>query len=200
MAEELKQETAQAAEAAQASAPAAKQGKKKWPITVAVIVIVLVLAGAGAWAWHGTAGFCGTVCHDSMSEHVDNYNGTDASHGAGLASWHATNEGTTCLDCHQATLSTQLTELQSQLAGDTDNLGLSDRYYTDNDTCLTCHGDTYDSLAEKTASLGEYNPHNSPHGQLNCNECHKGHSEQVNTCGECHDNGGQTMRGTLASE
>ena len=89
----------------------------------------------------------------------------------------------------------QVAELQSQLAGDTDNLGLADRYYIDNDKCLSCHGGSYEELAKQTADLGEYNPHNSPHGQINCNECHKGHAAQVDTCGQCHPNGGQTMRG-----
>lgn len=187
---EEKKETSQAG-----SAAAPKVAKKRWPIVVTVVVVVLVVAGIGGFAWHNTPGFCGTVCHNSMSEHVDNYYGNDESNGAGLANWHGTNEGTTCLDCHKADLATQVSELGSQLSGDIDNLGLSDRYYVDNETCLSCHGD-YDSLAEKTADLGDYNPHNSPHGQLNCNECHKGHSEQVDTCGQCHPNGGQTMRGT----
>lgn len=182
---------------AQQAEKAPKAGKKRWPIVVGVVVVVLVVAGIGAFAWHNTPGFCGTVCHSTMSEHVDNYYGTDESNGAGLANWHGTNEGTTCLDCHKATLDTQLDELGTQLSGQPiENLGLADRYYVDNDTCLSCHGDSYDALAEQTASLGDYNPHNSPHGQLNCNECHKGHAQQVDTCGQCHPNGGQTMRGT----
>ena len=71
----------------------------------------------------------------------------------------------------------------------------ADRYYIDNDKCLSCHGGSYEELAKQTAQLGEYNPHQSPHGNLNCNECHKGHAAQVDTCGQCHPNGGQTMRG-----
>ena len=76
------------------------------------------------------------------------------------------------------------------------NAGSGLRHYVDNDTCLSCHGDSYEALAEQTADLEPYNPHDSPHGQLNCNECHKGHAQQVDTCGQCHPNGGQTMRGT----
>ncbi|MEE1480826.1 MAG: cytochrome c3 family protein [Slackia isoflavoniconvertens] len=175
---------------------AEKVGKKRWPVVVSVIVAVLVVAGIGGFAWHNTPSFCGTVCHSSMSEHVDNYYGADGTNGAGLAHWHGVNAGTTCLDCHKADINTQVAELGSQLSGDTDNLGLADRYYVDNDTCLSCHGDSYEALAEQTADLEPYNPHDSPHGQLNCNECHKGHAQQVDTCGQCHPNGGQTMRGT----
>ena len=193
MTEEIKdQQTAEGAKAPEAAPKAAK--KKRWPIVVAVVVVVLVVAGVAGFAWHNTPSFCGTVCHNTMSEHVDNYNGTDASNGAGLASWHGSHQGTTCLDCHKAELSTQVAELGSQLSGNVSELGLSNRYYVDNDTCLSCHG-SYDELAEKTSNLGDYNPHNSPHGQINCNECHKGHSAQVDTCGQCHPNGGQTMRG-----
>ena len=131
---------------ARAPEGASKKRVKRWQIVLGVVVVVLLAAGIGFYAWHNTPGFCGTMCHDSMGEHLDNYNGVDASGGAGQASWHAQNEGTTCLDCHEA-------------------------------------------------DLGDYNPHKSPHGQMNCNECHKGHAAQVNTCGQCHDNGGQTMRG-----
>ena len=170
-------------------------GKKRWPIVVGVVAAVLIVACCGGWAWHNTPSFCGTVCHESMGNHLANYEGTDETGGAGLAAWHGQHEGTTFLECHTADLDVQVAELQSQLAGDTDNLGLADRYYIDNDKCLSCHGGSYEELAKQTADLGEYNPHNSPHGQINCNECHKGHAAQVDTCGQCHPNGGQTMRG-----
>ena len=191
----MSEEKKDAQNVARAPEGASKKRVKRWQIVLGVVVVVLLAAGIGFYAWHNTPGFCGTMCHDSMGEHLDNYNGVDASGGAGQASWHAQNEGTTCLDCHEADLETQVAELGSQLRGDTDNLGLADRYYVDNEKCLSCHGGSYDALAELTADLGDYNPHKSPHGQMNCNECHKGHAVQIDTCGQCHDNGGQTMRG-----
>ena len=100
-------------------------GKKRWPIVVGVVAAVLIVACCGGWVWHNTPSFCGTVCHDSMGNHLANYEGTDESNGAGLAAWHGQHEGTTCLDCHTAELDVQVAELQSQLAGDTDNLGLA---------------------------------------------------------------------------
>lgn len=162
-------------------------------IVVGIVAAVVIVAGAGAFAWHNTPSFCGTVCHDSMGEHLANYEGTDESQGAGLAHLHASAD-VTCLDCHNAELDVQIAELQSQLTGQTDNLGLAQRYYIDNETCLSCHGDSYEALAESTSYLGDYNPHKQPHGEMNCNECHKGHAAQVDTCGQCHDNGGQDMR------
>lgn len=53
--------------------------------------------------------------------------------------------------------------------------------------------DTIGDLAKQIADLGEYNPHDNPHGRYNCNECHKAHSPQVNRCDFCHDNGAQEM-------
>ena len=70
----------------------------------------------------------------------------------------------------------------------------SGRYYSDNDKCLSCHEGSYDALAELTSDLDPYNPHKQPHGQMNCNECHKGHAAQVDVCAQCHDNGGQEMK------
>lgn len=175
------------------AASAQPKKNKKW-IVLGIVVAVIAIVCIGGFAWHNTPSFCGTVCHTTMSEHVANYEGTDASQGAGLAHLHATAK-VTCLDCHKAGLDTQLAELNSQLSGNVGNLDLSARYYMDNATCLSCHGGSYESLATKTAGLGDYNPHANPHGEMNCNECHKAHSTQVDTCGDCHDNGGQTMKG-----
>jgi hypothetical protein len=194
MTENLNQETdtqegpSTSDETATTSAP---KKRRKRTIVIVVIVIVLLAAGIGIWIWHEQPSFCGTFCHDAMGEHVDNYYSCDASDGAGIASVHAA-AGVTCLSCHKADTSTQVSELISYVEGD-DYVALSSAYYVDDDTCLSCHGGSYEALAEETADLGDYNPHSSPHGNMNCDECHKGHSEQVDTCGECHDNGGQEM-------
>lgn len=168
--------------------------KRKKAIVVSVVAAIVVVAGIGGWVWHETPSFCGTVCHSTMDEHLQNFYGTDASGGAGLASVHA-EAGETCLTCHEADLESQLTELKMQVTGTYGDLELGGRYYVDDEKCLSCHGESYDALAEKTADLGAYNPHESVHGQMSCNECHKGHVAQVDTCGECHENGGQTMLG-----
>lgn len=186
----MTEETAKNFETEASSAPSSRKIKRT-PIVIAVVAVVLVVAGIGGWMWHEQPSFCGAVCHDAMGEHVDNYYSQDTSGGAGIASVHEAAH-VTCLECHTAELGTQVSELQSYLGGARD-VPLTSTYYVDNQTCLNCHGGSYSELAKKTASLGAYNPHANPHGEMNCNECHKGHSAQVDTCGECHDNGGQTM-------
>jgi len=173
-------------QASQASTAKAVNNKKR--ITIAIIVIVAVLAlGIGLWQWHNTPAFCGSVCHTTMSEHLTNYE-----NGPGIAKVHADN-GLTCLDCHEADLNTQVSEVEAQLSGTYGDLTLASGHYVDNQKCLDCHGGSYEALAEQTSYLDPYNPHNSPHGQIDCDECHKGHAAQVDQCGECHDNGGQHM-------
>ncbi|MCI8469652.1 MAG: cytochrome c3 family protein [Eggerthellaceae bacterium] len=190
MSDEIKNGGTHAAPQAPEKAPR----KKKAGIVVVVVVAILAVAGIGGWIWHETPGFCGTMCHDTMGEHLANYEGTDATQGAGLARVHAVQDGTTCLGCHEADFDSQVAELKAQLSGNYGDLTLAGRYYSDNDKCLSCHEGSYDALAELTSDLDPYNPHKQPHGQMNCNECHKGHAAQVDVCAQCHDNGGQEMK------
>lgn len=112
--------------------------------------------------------------------------------GAGMASFHAA-LGYECADCHTGDLQAEVAGLA---AADGAEPALASSYYMDSETCLSCHGGTWEELAKLTDGLGDYNPHDSIHGTIeNCNECHKGHSDQVDVCSECHDNGGQTMKG-----
>lgn len=126
--------------------------------------------------------------------HVEN-----AKNGAGMASFH-TALGYDCADCHVDDLDTEVAKITECSTTESDGTEppLASAYYTDNETCLGCHGGSWEALAEKTSDLGDYNPHNSIHGTIQyCNECHKGHTEQVDICGECHPNGGQTMKSIL---
>ena len=51
--------------------------------------------------------------------------------------------------------------------------------------CLSCHG-PYEKLAKRTETMSR-NPHTNPHyGDLDCNECHRGHSADKNVCDRCH--------------
>ena len=111
--------------------------------------------------------------------------------GTGMASFHAA-LGQDCASCHGEDLADQV----AAVTGSDAEPELSSIYYADTATCLSsgCH-ESWEALAERTEDLGDYNPHDSIHGTIeDCNECHKGHSEQVDICGECHPNGGQTMR------
>ena len=126
----------------------------------------------------------GTDLAATYTVHADNGEG-----GAGLASYHMA-LGQDCESCHVGDMAAQLAALGED--GEPDS---ASTFYNDTMTCLSseCHV-SWDNLAQRTAELGDYNPHDSIHGTIeDCNECHKGHAEQVDICGECHPNGGQTM-------
>ena len=115
--------------------------------------------------------------------------------GEGEAGFHA-QLGQDCASCHTGDLSAEVATLAGAESGE--EPALSSAYYMDSQTCLDCHGGTWEELAKLTDDLGDYNPHDSLHGTIeNCNECHKGHAAQVDLCSECHDNGGQTMKGLV---
>jgi hypothetical protein len=53
-----------------------------------------------------------------------------------------------------------------------------------NEACFECH-ENYESLAKKTEKL-DPNPHKTHLGNVRCSDCHKGHSESVLMCNDCH--------------
>lgn len=61
--------------------------------------------------------------------------------------------------------------------------------YTSDEACLACHGGAYEEVAERTASYGDSNPHDSVHGgYMSCNVCHaKGNEVTSNYCVTCHE-------------
>lgn len=137
-------------------------------------------ADAGAESTGG-----GAIDMAAYPNHVEN-----SSDGAGLASFHVA-LGQDCASCHTGDFEAQVAALATE--GEPE---LGSTYYMDSETCLACHGGTWEALAETTSDLGDYNPHDGIHGTIeNCNECHKGHRAQQDICSECHDNGGQTMKG-----
>ena len=60
--------------------------------------------------------------------------------------------------------------------------------YVSDEQCLSCHGGSYEALAERTADLGDWNPHDSLHGGYNaCVNCHAKDKELTfNYCENCH--------------
>ena len=60
--------------------------------------------------------------------------------------------------------------------------------YVSDEQCLSCHGGSYEALAERTADLGDWNPHDSLHGGYNaCVNCHEKDKEiTFNYCENCH--------------
>ncbi len=116
--------------------------------------------------------------------------------------------GLSCMDCHIPTLSEQVGEATGWITGGyaiagANSLGsavLESRTMADltearganeQEFCLNdrCHVTTPDraSLFEKTKALeSQYNPHSDRHGDIDCGTCHKGHTQSVNYCTECH--------------
>lgn len=60
--------------------------------------------------------------------------------------------------------------------------------FESDEQCLSCHGGSYEALAETTAEYGLSNPHNSIHGGYNsCVNCHAKDKEITdNKCDNCH--------------
>ncbi|MDY2625194.1 MAG: cytochrome c3 family protein [Coriobacteriales bacterium] len=116
--------------------------------------------------------------------------------------------GMRCMDCHKPVIGQQVSEGTNWITGNyavagTNALGqtyLESRSLADlsegigvkeDEFCLNsgCHVATPDrkALFEKTKYLeSEYNPHSQRHGDIDCSQCHKAHTQSVNYCTECH--------------
>ena len=180
----------------QTAEPAAQKKKKKWPIVVGVVVAVLVVAGAGFWVWHEQPSFCNAICHSPMDYYVETYDSGDPNLGVTV---HA-KAGESCLDCHTAELTTQISEAMAWVS---DNYPMTEdgtmlatgKQFASEEFCARpeCHGGK--SFDEITAGLWgfagndeKYNPHSSHQDMaLECGDCHKAHENQVLVCNECHD-------------
>lgn len=84
---------------------------------------------------------------------------------------------------------------------------LADRHVAKGMTCESCHAETPPSKSVKTEKclechgslekIGEQydaakagnlpNPHVNHNSELYCEDCHRGHSQGVNYCAQCHD-------------
>ena len=60
--------------------------------------------------------------------------------------------------------------------------------FISDENCLSCHGDSYETLASLTESYGDWNPHDSIHGgYVSCVNCHAKDREITdNQCEHCH--------------
>ena len=178
-----------------------KRSSKRAFIVLGVVVAVIVVAGIGFWVWHETPNFCGTMCHDTMGSYLEGYENSDL-----LVAEHAANN-VRCLDCHEAEISTQIAELQTQISGDY-RIPLA-KMEVEDEFCLRdgCHSraEIEDALADYVAPDGtQINPHvqlidpnskgrvESPHNsgsEIACAECHTSHrdSKEISYCYKtCH--------------
>lgn len=203
--------------------PKAKKprNKKRLGITLGIIAVVLVAAGIGFKTWHDTPGFCAAICHTPMDPYLANYNqeqnttGTDkygnevSNTNAMMAVAHKARnsnmEDVTCLDCHEATLSEQMTEGIHWVTGNyefplpekdgtalTKARGDVSSQFCANENCHTnLLGEDglidYGKLEESSAMM-DFNPHAQHHEGLNlqCTSCHKGHRASTLYCTTCH--------------
>ena len=155
--------------------------RTKGLVALGVAAVVVVAAGAGFWVWHEQPSFCNAICHTPMDPYVEDYYADDATL---LAASHRVAD-VSCLDCHVPTLSEQLAEGVTWVAGGY-ALPLEQRQF-DNAFCMngSCHSIGQDSLAQITAQR-EYNPHSNYHEELACGTCHKSHTASVMQCAQCH--------------
>ena len=164
--------------------------QKKW-IVLGVVAAVIVVAGAGFWAWHNTPGFCNAFCHSPMDAYVESYSSGDPGM---LVTQHA-EAGDGCLDCHEAELTTQVSELMAWA---------SDSYPMDGDMLATgkefaneefcarpeCHD--MNEVVANTWGFCDNEPDENPHSShqdlaLECGDCHKVHEKSTLVCNDCHD-------------
>ena len=159
-------------------------------ISVAVLVISLIVFPV----WQNTPGFCNAICHEPMDTYVESYHSGDAGM---LVTAHA-KEGVSCLDCHEARLGEQISEVGSWMD---DSFPVDENGYLQNsnaskmaspENCLKsgCHdwNEVVDSTWGFEGNDAKYNPHSSHQdGSITCGDCHKSHQDSVLYCAECHD-------------
>jgi hypothetical protein len=168
----------------------AEEPKKWWILVlranwVILLVIVIAIAGSGAalYASDTNPEFC-AVCHN-MQGHVDSY--LNSNH---MDNVHAqANVG--CKDCHDYPIPAEVESLVRYVTGAYDK-NMPRRKF-DQEMCLKCHI-SLEYQANRTDFLVR-NPHLSHWPDVPCGTCHISHGEQVDYCGQCHDNGGQRMTG-----
>lgn len=189
-----------------------KKKMKRWPIVVGVIALVVIVSGVGFSIWHEQPSFCNAICHTPMDPYDTTYNQNPNTQG--VDKWGNAVEdtssmlcvahkiptdqggaGATCMSCHVATLSEQITEGTNWITGNY-AYPLDERTTKDltaargvdaDQFCLNknCHNMTRQDLVKATSSM-PFNPHVSEHGESACTDCHKGHRASVLTCTKCH--------------
>lgn len=165
--------------------PRTKKHGRKLPVALGIVAVVLIAAIAGFSIWHQQPTFCNAICHSPMDVYVETYY-----EGDGLARVHAESD-VTCLDCHEAKLSQQVTEATRWLTGDfKENLDLIN---FDDQICLDCHDQALVEQGTATIAELEKDPHADAHQVMQCVDCHRSHRDQEDYCSNCHDNGGQHM-------
>lgn len=179
------------AESAEAE-PAKKVARKNKWIVVGVVAAVLVLAGAGFWVWHEQPSFCNAICHSPMDKYVESYYEGDAGK---MVTAHA-DAGETCLSCHEAKLTTQVSEVMAWVSDSypmgEDGMLATGKEFATEEFCTNggCHNmnDVVNATWGFAGNDEKYNPHSSHQdNNLECGDCHKVHETSTLYCAKCHD-------------
>jgi hypothetical protein len=174
------------------AAPSAEEKatrRKRLYVIGSVVAALLVSTVAGGLTWHNQPSFCGTVCHSPMASYSASITNPNQ-----LVGKHAKAAKLACLDCHESTVSEQLTEAGRTITGNyvvqSGHLVPTKAVSFDDSYCLGCHASKHTSrkeLIEKTAKkYGAYNPHAEPHYRVPCITCHQMHGTSRNYCANCH--------------
>lgn len=175
-----------------AAPPEPRRTKRGW-IVAGVVAAVVVVAGIGAWVWHEQPSFCNALCHSPMDAYVESYGAGDP---GTLVTQHA-EAGKTCLDCHEATITTQVSEVMAWVSDgypmDEDGqLLATGKEFATEEFCTS--GGCHDMNEVVNATWGfegndeKYNPHSSHQDNaIECSDCHKVHETSTLYCAKCHD-------------
>lgn len=174
----------------QHEATPSRKKRNKWLIPGIVVGVIVVLC-VGFFAWHNTPGFCNAICHDPMDPYVESFYSGDQ----GMMAVVHGGKNVSCLQCHEAKLTEQVSEVMHWVSDDftTDAKGklVPGVNYASEAFCgrSGCHD--MSALSEVTKGFAgndeKYNPHSSHQDlALECGDCHKAHSTSVLVCNDCH--------------
>ena len=167
-----------------------KKKRNKWLIPGIVVAVIAVLA-IGFTVWHNTPGFCNAICHKPMDPYVESYTSSDEGM---LVTAHA-KANTSCLKCHEAKLTEQVSEamvwISDEFATDEDGMLVPAVEFASEEFCAKSGCHNMSEAVEKTWGFMDNDPKYNPHSShqdlaLACGDCHKVHSESVLVCNECH--------------
>lgn len=142
-------------------------------ISLALVIVIGVGVGVGLVKASNNPAFCNT-CH-LMKPYYDSWHSSSL-----LANKHA-QEGVTCHDCHESSISVQAEEGLKFITGNY-KTPIEQRKFP-RDFCLKCHD--FEKVKAKT-NFKESNPHDSHNGEQECNVCHSMHRQSQVMCAQCH--------------
>ncbi len=170
--------------------PEKKRSKRGW-IVAGIIAVVVVVAGIGGWVWHEQPGFCNAICHSPMDKYVESYSENDPGK---MITQHAA-AGKSCLSCHEAELTTQMTEAMAWVSDsypmDENGMLATGKEFASEEFCARSGCHTMQEIVDNTWGFAgndeKYNPHASHQDlALECGDCHKVHETSTLVCNECH--------------